>query len=72
MANLTKICEWYAEAIEGIEHWASYANDYAQVRENLDGLLALHRNRLASIRPADIQPAKQYVDVPLPLEGLPC
>lgn len=44
--ELRELLDGYAEAIEDIQSWASYASDYFQDKHDLEGCLAQHRGLL--------------------------
>ena len=41
-----RLKKWYAEAVQDIEDWATYASDYFKEKWDLKGDLKLHRDRL--------------------------
>jgi len=52
-AEIKRLRDGYAEAIEDIEAWAAYASGYFQYKHDLPGCLAAHRAELAE-RDAEI------------------
>lgn len=51
--TIEKMREAYAEAIEDIEEWANYADDYLKVKWRLKEDIKRHQDCLASIPPSE-------------------